>query len=119
VATIDAAVQSGRWIENGRFSIRSERDPDELYIVELYGEFDLSGEALVEDALRQAVESDAAEIIVDLSGIDFIDASGLHVLAEVCTRDREAARIRFLRGSEPVDRVFRLAQLDRVLPFAD
>ena len=98
---------SGRWIEQGPLDIRTERAPRELYVIELYGEL----------ALDHAGRPDA---LVDLSGLNFIDSSGLRVLYVACARNRENGnRLRLLRGSSSVDRVIKLTQMDSVLPFAD
>jgi anti-sigma B factor antagonist len=113
-------VASGRWFEHGALSVRTEREPAELYVVEFYGELDVAGAEIATRELRQAVQADVEEIIVDLSGLDFIDSTGLQVLVETFRGDRvNGERIRFLRGSDPVDRLMHLTHLDEILPFAD
>jgi len=68
----------------------------------------------------QAALSMRVERIVDLSGLDFIDSTGLGALVQAHRSDREDGnRLRFLRGSAPVQRVMELTCLDRSLPFAD
>ena len=60
------------------------------------------------------------QIIVDLSGLDFIDSSGLRVLVSAYERERLGAdRLVFLRGRSPVQRIMKLTELDSVLPFID
>ena len=116
----EAAPASGTWSEHGPLSIRTERDPTEVYIVEFYGELDLAGTEAAATELRRCEETDVEEIIVDLSRLDFIDSSGLQVLVESFKRDRQNGnRLRFLRGPDPVQRVIELTCLDAVLPFAD
>jgi anti-sigma B factor antagonist len=116
----EAAPASGSWIEQGPLSIRVEREPAELYVIEFYGELDLAGSEVAAEALRRCAQSDVKEIIVDLSGLDFIDSSGLNVLVESFKSDRQNGnRLRFLRGPDPVERVMKLTSLDEVLPFAD
>jgi len=108
------------WTEHGPLSIRTERDPAEVYVVEFYGELDLAGTEVAAAELRRCEQADVGEIIVDLSGLDFIDSTGLRVLIETYTKDRQNGnRLRFLRGSLPVERVMHLTRLDEVLPFAD
>ena len=118
MATIERALDSGTWVEHRHLAIRIERDPEELFVVEFYGEFDLAGSDVAERELRRAGDSDARKIIVDLSGLDFIDSRGLHVLHQASAGARRG-RLRFLRGPAPVDRLFKLTGLDKVLPFAD
>jgi anti-sigma B factor antagonist len=116
----EQTVEPERWIEQGPLSLRMERDPPELYVIEFYGEFDLDGVELAARELRRCAETNVEEIIVDLSGLDFIDSSGLHVLVQSYTSDRRNGnRLRFLRGSEPVQRVMEVTCLDTRLPFVD
>jgi anti-sigma B factor antagonist len=121
MASIEKTVpESGQWIERGPLSIRTDRDPLELYVVEFYGELDLSGAELADQVLQAVAETDAQQIIVDLSGLDFIDSSGLRVLLRAYARDhRDGNRVVFLRGPEPVQRVVEITGLDGCLPFAD
>src|SRR4051794_25685431 len=68
-------------IEPAPLTIRSEREPQELYVVELHGELDLSAADRLEAELQRVEETDVKQIVVDLSGLDFIDSSGIRVLA--------------------------------------
>jgi anti-sigma B factor antagonist len=111
---------SEAWVEHGVLSIRTERDPAEVYVIEFYGEFDLAGAELATKELRRCEQTDVEEIIVDLSGLDFIDSTGLGILVETFKSERQNGnRLRFLRGSGSVERVIQLTRLDEVLPFAD
>lgn len=116
----ETAPTAETWIEHGALSIRTERDPAQVYLVEFYGEFDLAGIEVAANELRRCEQTDAEEIIVDLSGLDFIDSSGLRVLLETYQSEgQNGHRLLFLRGSEPVERVMHLTRLDEVLPFAE
>jgi anti-sigma B factor antagonist len=120
MATTNRRVESGQWVENGPLTIRSEREPNELYVLELFGEFDLSSIQVAESELRRIEESGVKQIIVDLSGLDFIDSSGLRVLLTTYERERRGAdRLVFLRGRGPVQRIMELTQLHSTLPFID
>ena len=117
---VERPVETGQWIERGPLSIRYEREPAELYVVELYGEFDLSNVELVSDVLAEVAVADVQEIIVDLSGLQFIDSSGLSVLCDAYKRERNGAnRLVLLRGGGSVERVLEVTGLDHHLPFAD
>jgi anti-anti-sigma factor len=116
----DKPAEAGTWIEHGPLSIRTEREPAELFIVEFYGELDLAGTEVAAKVLRDCAQADVEEIIVDLSALQFIDSSGLNVLVESFQRERENGnRLRFLRGPDSVQRVMELTCLDSALPFAD
>jgi anti-sigma B factor antagonist len=115
----EISPSSCAWIERGTLSIRTEREPG-VYVVEFYGELDLAGSEVAADALRSGAETDVEAIIVDLSGLEFIDSSGLRVLVEAFRSERQDGnRLCFLRGSDSVQRVMELTRLDTVLPFAD
>lgn len=120
MALIEKPLETGRWIEHGPLSIRYEREPNELYAVELYGEFDLNSAEVVSDLLARLADTDVMEIIIDLSGLEFVDSSGLAVLCEYYKRELEGAnRLVLLRGGGAVERVLDLTGLHDYLPFAD
>jgi anti-sigma B factor antagonist len=110
----------GRWAEQGPLSIRYERDPEELWVIELYGELDMAGEEVAALEIQRAEASDAQQIIVDLSGLDFIDSSGLAVLLAAQMRSRQSGdRLVFLRATGQVESTLAMTQLDSWLDFAD
>ena len=55
-------------------------------IVELVGELDLYNAHLVREQLFAAAADDPERLLVDLSGVTFIDSTGLGVLIEARTR---------------------------------
>jgi anti-anti-sigma factor len=108
------------WTERGPLTIRTERELEATYVVELYGELDIAGLDFVADELARVEESDAQRILVDLSALEFIDSSGLRVLLEAAARSaRDSGRVSFLRPQGAVARVMALTQMDERLPFAD
>jgi anti-sigma B factor antagonist len=112
--------ETGTWLEKGPFSIRTEREPEDLYVVELYGEFDLSAAELATPELERVQQSDVKEIIVDLSGLEFIDSTGLSALCQIYRKEKEGDnRVILLRPEGLVQRVFELTGLSDTLPFAD
>jgi anti-sigma B factor antagonist len=120
MATADTHRDTGSWLEKGPFSIRTEREPEDLYVVELYGEFDLSAAELARPELERVQQSDVKEIIVDLSGLEFIDSTGLSALCEIYSKEREGEnRVMLLRAEGVVQRVFEITGLSDTLPFAD
>lgn len=87
-------------------SIRTATDSS-TRLVTLTGDLDLSNAAELGDALDDAAASDATEVVVDLSGLRFIDSTGLGLLL-VANRDLTTDGRRFLlmRGTPIVQRVF-------------
>lgn len=89
-------------------------------VLSLSGELDLSTVPGAEESLlRLEGESGTELLVIDLSGLTFMDSTGLRFVLSACSRAAESARlIQILRGPEPVHRVFRLALLEERLPFA-
>jgi anti-sigma B factor antagonist len=86
--------------------------------IKFAGEFDFSGRDLADQVLERV--SDAREIVLDLSELDFIDSMGIHFVVTAHERAREQGRsFTIVRGGPQVSRVFSLVGLDDVLPFAD
>ena len=85
--------------------------------IALFGEIDLADVERLEHELRVAEASDAPSIVLDLSGLRFIDSSVVQAVLRAFHRC--GGRLTLLRGPRSVHRVFELTALDRVLPFAD
>ena len=93
---------------------------DGAYVLTVQGELDLATAAEMEQELRRAEASAAAQIIVDLSGLRFIDCTGIRALlsAEMASR-ADSSRLVFLRGSDQVEHAFVLTGADKELRFLD
>ncbi len=66
---------SARSVERGPLTVRVQREVVTVRI-ELDGELDMSSSEALELELRRAAPSDAGRIIVDLSGLNYIDSTG-------------------------------------------
>lgn len=94
-------------------------EPEGLgFVLSLYGELDLAACPQLERRIKRLQWAGAQRITIDLSGLDFIDSSGLHALLRAHERAR-ADQLLFLRAPRRVHRVFELTETDRLLPFAD
>jgi anti-sigma B factor antagonist len=88
--------------------------------VSLQGELDISTAPRLEDDLRRTEADGPAVILLDLSGLDFMDSTGLRLLINADNRAREAGRrLVLVRGNEMVQRVLRLTRLDERLEIVD
>jgi len=83
----------------------------------LRGELDISGVAAVKQELARLAGGDSGDVILDLSGLDFIDSTGLSCLIEASDVARaKGVSLSIVPGEAEVARVLRLTGLDRILP---
>lgn len=89
-------------------------------VVALTGELDLAGAAALEQELAR-VEAGAAQVVVlDLRGVEFMDSSGLRLIAVTSQRAQEQGRrIALVPGPEQVMRVFDITRMRERLEFVD
>jgi anti-sigma B factor antagonist len=100
--------------------VQTEDRGEGLVHVTLRGELDLSTVSRVQDELERA-ESDAPRtLVLDLSGLSFLDSTGLRCVVSANERAREEGR-RFvlIRGPEAVQRVFAITRLEDRLEMVD
>jgi anti-sigma B factor antagonist len=103
----------------GEFMLTSAREGD-AHVIRLSGELDLATAPEVEQELQSIEQTDAGTIVLDLSGLAFMDSSGLRLILRAEARSRaDSCRLRLLRGPASVQRVFAITGMDGVLPFAD
>ena len=89
------------------------------HVVELAGDLDVRSAQVLEDELKRVERSDSLEIVVDLSGLRYIDSAGIKALIHADARSRRSGRpLRLLRADEQVQRVFETTGLATRLPFA-
>ena len=79
--------------------------------VAVYGELDMVTSPRVREAVDTASETDGA-VVIDLRACEFVDSTGIGMLAGIASRLREADRRLVLRGMKPrVLRTFQIAGL--------
>lgn len=101
----------------GGLEISSVFDDGTVHL-SLRGELDLAGSQRMEDSLADIDRRDPKMVIVDLSGLAFIDSTGLRLLLQADARARERGYELLLRpGSAPVQRVFEVTGALDVLRF--
>jgi anti-sigma B factor antagonist len=81
--------------------------------VRLAGEFDLASAMVFEYDILPLFSDDRPRGVIDLSGLTFLDSTGLFSLLKAWQelQDRGIA-LRLVRGSEVVDRMLRLSGLE-------
>jgi anti-anti-sigma factor len=85
-------------------------------LVQLCGRLDGAGSGPARDALHAALTAGSGRLVVDLAGVDLLDATGLGVLMGTHRRARLAGRQLVLRDASPrVARILRLTRVDRII----
>ncbi|MDK1346792.1 anti-sigma factor antagonist [Streptomyces sp. 378] len=86
-------------------------------VLEFRGEIDLAAAAEITPHLDRETDRPAARVVIDLSGIEFFDCSGLRLLYRARTRVLDRRGYLLLVCSHPLTlRVLRITGLSRVLP---
>lgn len=81
------------------------------------GELDIATVDVLERALLEAEQTDAELIVLDLSGLTFIDSTGLRLVLDVNERcGGTVDRLRVIAGSPAVERLLDIVGLRERLP---
>jgi anti-sigma B factor antagonist len=85
------------------------RTTGRLTTLTVIGELDLLASPVLERELERAYGSDGDLILLDLTGLEFMDSTGLHVLVKARQRAEEAGRtLALTKGGEQVQRILDL-----------
>jgi len=86
----------------------------------LSGELDLASRPLLDEALANLGQERIEALVLDLSGLSFMDSTGLHAVLlakDLCARRR--CELLFVRGSTQVQRLFELSGVLPQLKFCE
>ena len=88
-------------------------------VITLQGELDVAGSGLLESEFdRILVDHAPSTIVLDLSGLEFMDSTGLRLVVLSDAKAREGGwRLELVRGSESVHRVFEITRMAERLNF--
>jgi anti-anti-sigma factor len=103
----------------GQLVIETSDDGDAV-VVSLRGELDLTSAPVFERALRAAESGNPRQLIIDLSGLEFMDSTGLRAL--LLARERAQADghgLALRRGPRQVQRVLELTKTVDAFVFED
>jgi anti-anti-sigma factor len=86
-------------------------------LVELVGEADVTNS----DSLREVLDAEVAKqprtLIIDLSGLRFMDSSALHVILRANrAMDRDGGVVALASPRDPVAKMLRLTAADQLIP---
>jgi anti-sigma B factor antagonist len=100
-------------------AIDTYRDGDEALVLQLFGEFDLASVPSFEAEMTLA-ERAGTPLVIDLSGLEFIDSTGISQLLAAHERAaRDGRELVFLKGPPSLERILRITGMDEILAFAD
>lgn len=93
----------------------TRREIDDAVILEVDGDVDVRTSPAVREALLALASEKTARILVDLSGVPYIDSSGIATLVECLQRTRQFGGVFRIFGVNPrIKDVFTMAKLDRI-----
>jgi anti-sigma B factor antagonist len=102
--------------EAHRLEVDSRPVEDGVAIVSLKGEADLHTAPILREALNDAIERSPTTMVVDLTGVTFIDSMMLGVLLSATKRARpQGTELRIIVDDPHVRRIFELTLLDHVM----
>ncbi|MCL6092764.1 MAG: STAS domain-containing protein [Thermoleophilia bacterium] len=97
------------------FNIESEKTPDGVAVIEVAGELDLYTAPRLKEALLSAMDEGVLNIIVDMSGVHFIDSSALGVLIGGVKRLKpKEGKLVLVSVDENVNWIFQITGLNSV-----
>jgi anti-sigma B factor antagonist len=115
---VPASAES-RLLQERLLTIRSEREGS-AHLIQVFGELDLATALRLDAELEGLEAGDAEQILLDLSGLDFIDAAGVRVLVAATARfDKGPKQFHMFRGGPAIERILRILDLDDRMPFLD
>jgi anti-sigma B factor antagonist len=113
----DRRRRAGQIKRLGTLQTRSRRTGD-VHTIAVDGELDIWGAVNLERELAIVDATDASTIVIDLSGVTFVDSSGIRLVVDAHHRCA-AGRLQLTRGSAGVQRIFAITGLENRLPFTD
>jgi anti-sigma B factor antagonist len=103
----------------GQLLIESRTEDDRL-VLSLRGELDLTSVPQFERELREAEATNPRLLVIDLSGLDFMDSTGLRALLQARERAKgDQHELMLRRGPRQVQRVLELTKTLDVFTFED
>jgi anti-anti-sigma factor len=93
-------------------------ETDSTIELALFGEWDLAQRDVVGEAISAALKHHPGHVVLDLSGVTFMDSSGVHGVCEVNDRcAQQTIELMIIPGPRPVQRLFEICGVAEQLPF--
>jgi anti-sigma B factor antagonist len=106
-------------LEADGFEVRIDRQDGRVHL-SLFGELDVGRREQFQVGLRQARDSGSDGLVIDLSGLTFIDSTGLGLIISAWSDSkREGSSFEMVPGSaDQVRRTLALTGIDKFIPLA-
>lgn len=90
--------------------------PEAVEVIEIMGRIDAQGEAVVQQAVEEALAHRRTRLVLDLHGVDYINSAGLRALVGTFKRVSDlGGALVLINPTENVQRLLELVGLDSVL----
>lgn len=86
-------------------------------VVKLLGELDLASAEAFEREVEELLDSDVETLLIDLSGLEFVDSTGLQSMLKLTRESAAEGKLRFTGAGGQVEQVLGLTGLGETLPF--
>jgi anti-sigma B factor antagonist len=97
-----------------------ESDGEPYTLVEIAGEADVTNSGELRRLLEEELSQQPRTLIIDLSGLRFMDSSALHALLLVNrAMDRQGGVLALVSPQAAVAKILRLTTADRLIPVFD
>ncbi|MCH9816850.1 MAG: STAS domain-containing protein [Actinomycetia bacterium] len=94
----------------------SQREVGSITVVAVSGELDVFTAPQLESALNDLVTAGRVEIVVDLSGVSFLDSTGLGAMVKALKWVKEqSGSLTVVAADERIVKVFKITGLDDVM----
>lgn len=92
----------------------------ETCLIQVAGELDGQTRGALESELRRVEATDVDTIVLDLSGLEFLDSDGIQLLLDAVERSKfDGERLRLLRPPDESAALLKLMDLESSLPYLD
>ncbi|MDA3646776.1 STAS domain-containing protein [Saccharopolyspora indica] len=99
------------------FGVTSTRLPDDVALITVSGEIDVSTAPTLRDRLTDAVNDGAHRLVVDLTQVEFLDSTALGVLVGALKRIRAVdGDVVLVCTADRLLKIFRITRLTEVFP---
>lgn len=89
-------------------------------VVVVSGELDVFTAPKLDELLAESMESGAVNLIVDLTGVTFLDSTGLGSMVKGLKSAREkGGSLRVVAADDRIAKVFRITGLDQTMALSD